>query len=50
MKTKFEKFSEEVWTRPNIRFIPFTVTEFGALGDHATVILNELAKQAAASN
>jgi hypothetical protein len=29
--------------------IPFAVTEFGALGAHATAFLTELAKQAAAS-
>jgi hypothetical protein len=35
-KTKLEKYSEGVSSRPDIRFIPFVVTEFGALGGHAT--------------
>jgi hypothetical protein len=48
-KTKFEKYSEEVRSRPDIRFIPFPVTGFGTLGGHATAFLTELAKQAAAS-
>ena len=48
-KTKFEKYSEGVRSRPDIRFIPFVVTEFGTLGGHATAFLTELAKQAAAS-
>jgi hypothetical protein len=48
-KTKFEKYSEGVRNRPEIRFIPFVVTEFGTLGGHATAFLTELAKQAAAS-
>jgi hypothetical protein len=47
-KTKFEKYSEGVTSRPNIRLIPFAITEFGTLGGHATVFLTELAKQAAA--
>jgi hypothetical protein len=34
--------------RPDIRFIPFAVTEF-TLGGHATAFLTGLAKQAAAS-
>jgi hypothetical protein len=48
-KTKFEKFSEGVRSRPDIRFIPFAVTEFGTPGGHATAFLTELAKEAAAS-
>jgi hypothetical protein len=35
-KNKFEKHSEEVRSRPCIRLIPIVVTEFGALGCHAT--------------
>jgi hypothetical protein len=38
-----------VRSRPDIRFIPFAVTEFGTLGGHATAFLTELAKQGAAS-
>jgi hypothetical protein len=34
-KTKFEKYSEGVMSRSDIRFIPYTVTEFGAIGGHA---------------
>jgi hypothetical protein len=48
-KTKFEKYSKGVRSRPDIRFIPFAVTEFGTLGGHATAVLTELAKQVAAS-
>jgi hypothetical protein len=48
-KTKFEKYFKGVRSRPDIRFIPFAVTEFGTLGGHATPLLTELAKQAAAS-
>jgi hypothetical protein len=48
-KTKLEKYSEGVRSRPDIRSIPFVVTEFGSLGGHATAFLTELAKQAAAS-
>jgi hypothetical protein len=48
-KTEFEKYSEGVKSRPDIRFIPFAVTEFCTLGGHATASLTELAKQAAAS-
>jgi hypothetical protein len=46
---KFEKYSEGVRSRPDIRFIPFAITEFGTLGGHAMAFLTELAKQAAAS-
>jgi hypothetical protein len=46
-KTKFEKYSEVVRSRPDIRFISFAVTEFGARC-HATAFLAELAMQAAA--
>jgi hypothetical protein len=38
-----------VRSRPNIRFIPFAVTELGTLGGRATAFLTELAKQVAAS-
>jgi hypothetical protein len=38
-----------VKSRPDIRFIPFAVAEFGTLGGHATVFSTELAKQAAAA-
>jgi hypothetical protein len=48
-KTKLEKYSEWVRSRPDIRFIPFAVTEFGSLGGHATAFLTKLAKHAAAS-
>jgi hypothetical protein len=48
-KTKFEKYSEGVRSRPDIRFIPFAVTEFGTLGGHATAFFTELAKQTAAA-
>jgi hypothetical protein len=34
-KTKFEKYSEGVRTCHDIRFVPFAVTEFRALGGHA---------------
>jgi hypothetical protein len=47
--TRFEKYPEGVRSRPDIRFIPFAVTEFDDLGGHATAFLNELAKQVAAS-
>jgi hypothetical protein len=46
---KFEKYSEGVRNRPDVRFIPFAVTEFGILGGHATAFLTVLAKQASAS-
>jgi hypothetical protein len=49
VKTKFEKYLERVRSRPDIRFIPFAVTEFGTLGGHARALLTELAKQASAS-
>jgi hypothetical protein len=46
-KAKFENYSEGVRSRPDIRFIPFSLTEFGTLGGHATTaFLTELAKQA----
>jgi hypothetical protein len=48
-KTKFEKYSEGVRSRPDVRFIPSAVTEFGTLGGHATGFLTELAIQATAS-
>jgi hypothetical protein len=38
-----------VRSRPDIRFIPFAITEFGSLGGHATAFLTELTKQGAAS-
>jgi hypothetical protein len=34
---------------PDIRFIPFAVTEFGALGGHATTFLAAMPNHAAAS-
>jgi hypothetical protein len=48
-KTKFEKYFEGARSRPDIRFNPFAVPEFGTLGGHATAFLTELAKQAAVS-
>jgi hypothetical protein len=48
-KTKLEEYSEGVRSRPDTRFIPFEVTEFGTLGGDATVFLTEHAKQGAAS-
>jgi hypothetical protein len=45
-KSKFENYSERVRSRPDIRFIPFAVTELGTLGGHATAFLTELAKHA----
>jgi hypothetical protein len=48
-KTKFEKYSEGVRSRLDIRFIPLTVTESSTLGGHATAFLTELVKQATAS-
>jgi hypothetical protein len=48
--TKFEKYLEGVRSRPDIRFIPFAVTEFGALGGHDTAFLDKRPKKAAASN
>jgi hypothetical protein len=48
-KTNFDKYSEGVRSRPDIRFIHFAVMEFGTLGGHVTAFLTELAKQAAAS-
>jgi hypothetical protein len=48
-KTKFEKYSYGVRSRPDIPFIPFAITELGALGGHATAFLTELSKHAAAS-
>jgi hypothetical protein len=48
-KTKFEKYSEGMRSRPDIRFIPFAVTDFGTLGGHATAFLTGMAKHAAAS-
>jgi hypothetical protein len=35
-KTNFDQSSERVKSRPEPRFVPFAVTEFGALGGHAT--------------
>jgi hypothetical protein len=42
--TKFEKYSEGMTSRPEIRSIPFAVTEFGAFGGHATPFLSEMAR------
>jgi hypothetical protein len=47
--TKFEKYSEGMRSRPDIRFIPFAATEFDPLGGHATAFLTVMAKHAAAS-
>jgi hypothetical protein len=47
-KTKFENYSEGVWSRPDIRFIPLQSRNL-VLGGHATAFLTELAKQVAAS-
>jgi hypothetical protein len=44
-KTKFEKYSEGLRSHPDIRFIPFAITEFDTLGGHATAFMTELAKQ-----
>jgi hypothetical protein len=38
-----------VRSRPDIRLIPFAITEFSALGGHATALLIEFDRQAAAS-
>jgi hypothetical protein len=46
---KLEKYEEGVRNRPDIRFIPFAVTEFGVLGGHAMAFFIELARQATAS-
>jgi hypothetical protein len=35
-KSKFDNFSEEVRSRPGIRFISLAVTELGTGGGHAT--------------
>jgi hypothetical protein len=35
---KFENYSEGVRSRPDIRFIPFAVAQFGALSGHATAL------------
>jgi hypothetical protein len=35
-KINFDMYSEGVRSRPETRFTPFAVTEFGALGGHAT--------------
>jgi hypothetical protein len=48
-KTKFEKYSKGVRSCPDIRFIPFKVTDFGTLGGHGTAFLTEMAKHAATS-
>jgi hypothetical protein len=37
-----------VRSRPDIRIIPFAITEFGTLGGRTTAFLTELAKHAAA--
>jgi hypothetical protein len=42
-------YSEGVWSRPDIRFIPFTITDFSVLGGHATACLAKLAKQTTVS-
>jgi hypothetical protein len=48
-KTPFKQNLEGVRSRPDIRFIPFVVAEFGTLGGHVAAFLTELAKEAAAS-
>jgi hypothetical protein len=48
-KTKFEKYSERVRSRSDIRFIPFPITEFGTLVGHAAAFFTEMARQTAAS-
>jgi hypothetical protein len=48
-KTKLDKYSEGVRSRPDIRFIHFAVTEFGTYGGHATAFLTEVAKETSAS-
>jgi hypothetical protein len=35
VKTKLEEYSERVLSRPDSRFIPFAVTEFGTISGHA---------------
>jgi hypothetical protein len=48
-KTKFDEYSSDgVKSRPDIHYIPLAVTEFGALGGHATALLAKLATQAVA--
>jgi hypothetical protein len=47
-KTKFDKHSEGVRSRPDIRVIHFAATFFGGFGGHATAFLRELAMEAAA--
>jgi hypothetical protein len=48
-KAKFEKNSGGLRSRPDIRFIPFAITEFGILGGYTTGFLTEMDKQATAS-
>jgi hypothetical protein len=48
-KTNFDKYSEGVRNRPDTGFIPFAVTEFSALGGHATAFFAELVRKTAAS-
>jgi hypothetical protein len=48
-KTKVEKYSEGLRSRPDIRFIPFAVMKLGTLGGHASASLTELVKHVAAS-
>jgi hypothetical protein len=49
-KIKLDKHSEQgVRSRPDIHFIPFAVTKFGALNGHATVFLTELGMHVVAS-
>jgi hypothetical protein len=43
-KTKFNKYYEGKRSQPDIRFVPFAVTEFSALSGHATAFLTQLAK------
>jgi hypothetical protein len=49
VEKKFEKYSEGVRSRPEVRFIPFAVAEFCTHGSHAAAFFPKLAGQAAAS-
>jgi hypothetical protein len=43
----YTPYSKGVRSRPDVRFIPFSITEFSTFGGHATALLTELTKQAA---
>jgi hypothetical protein len=47
-KTKFDKYSEGMQSRPDINFIHFAVTEFGTLSGHTTASMTKLAMHAPA--